>query len=197
MDCTPRRADAKTEDRTIEAALRLSRDAPEASTLLILLSMDVDNASIALRLFETFKAAAHTDTAAIREMMCHASCFVCAARRVGRLVETISRTRSCLMPKVADVVKQEWSKKKAFFEEFIEPRNAIEHIDGEAKNRTSPRTFSLMNDRFEVANGKSVTINREALTKITEPLDRIVEAILRDYHDPAARPSPGTRRGSG
>ncbi len=159
--------------------MRLLRDAPMEASLLILLERDVYSASIAFRLFEASKAAVWSDRASNREMMYHASCFVCAVRRVGRLLERMSKTRSWLVPTVAEVVNLEWRKKKSFFDSFIQPRGAIEHIDSEAVNRTSPRMFSLMNDQFEVANGKSVTINREALTKTTEPLDRIVDDSTR------------------
>lgn len=156
----------------------------------MLLGMDVENAAIAFRLFETSKAVPWSHGASNREIMHHAACFVCAVRRVGRLLETINRNRSCLMPTVAEVVKLEWRKKKSFFDSFIQPRNAIEHIDREAGKRTTPRMFALMNDRFEVASGKSVTINREALTKATEPLARIAGAVLREYPRSAAKPSP-------
>ena len=170
--------------------MRLLRDAPEAATLLILLDRDVRNASIAFQLFETSKASFLSRRNYIPEMMHHASCFVCAVRRVARLLETLSSKRPGLKPTVAKVVKIEWRKKKSFFDSFIDPRDAIEHIDGEVGGNTAVRFFTLMNDRFEVANGKSVTINREALTKTTESLDRIVDAILREYPAPAATPSP-------
>ncbi len=170
--------------------MRLLRDAPEAATHLMLLSMDVDNATIAFRLFETSNAAVWSHGDSNREIMYHASCFVCAVRRVGRLLETMVSNKSSLLPAVAKDVTQEWRKKKSFFDSFIDPRDAIEHIDGEVGGNTAVRFFTLVNDRFEVTNGNSVTINAAALAKVTEPLDRIVEAILREYPGPAATPSP-------
>lgn len=173
-----------TQDKITDAMMRLYRVEPKLSILVKLLEMDIYNASISLRLFEAERSKPFFETPTTREIMFHASCFVCTVRRVGRLLENLVSQLSCLDPAVAKAVKLEWRKKKSFFDSFIEPRNAIEHIDNEVRGKTAVRLFSLTNDRFEVTNGNIVTINREALAKITESLDRIVDAIQTVYPDP-------------
>ena len=169
--------------------MRLYRVEPKLTPLIFLLGSDVDNASISFGLFEAERSKTFKEELNIRELMNHASCFVCAVRRVGRLFEKLVSQRSCLTQTVAKEIQLEWHKKKSFYDSFIDPRNAIEHIDGEIGGKTFARLFQLTNDRFEVTNGKAVTINREALSKLTESIDRIVEAILSGYPDPATQSS--------
>ncbi|MCH8824187.1 MAG: hypothetical protein IH984_11855 [Planctomycetes bacterium] len=172
-------------DKVTDAAMRLNRVEPHLAMLVFLLERDIDNAMLSFGLFEAERSKTFTEKLNIRELMNHASCFVCAVRRVGRLFEKLVSQRSCLTPTVAKAVQLEWRKKKSFFDSFIDPRNAIEHIDSEIDGKTFLRLFQLTNDRLEVTNGKSVTINREAIAKLTESLDRIAEAILSGYPDPA------------
>ena len=116
-----------------------------------------------------------------RKMLYHATCFVCAVRRVGRLLESMVAYSKCFKPEVAEVIKLEWKKKKTFFDSFIVPRNAIEHIDGEVNTQTQTCYFNLWHNVFVVATDKKVTINDAAMEKLLSAKNAIAEAIIQHY----------------
>ena len=118
-------------------------------------------------------------------MIYHASCFVCAVRRAGRLLESLSRNSACFGPSVAQVIRLEWRKKKAFFDSFIQPRNAIEHIDAEFRGKIQYALFNMHGDRLCVTNAKAVTIDGKSLANVREARDTVAEAILQAYPDPS------------
>ena len=114
----------------------------------------------------------------------HATCFVCAARRVGRLLESLASHRSCFADEVSQAIRLEWRKKRSFFESLIEPRNAIEHIDSEANDETKWSFFNMDADTLFVTPEASVAINDDAVAKIISSRDAIVAAIIQAHPDP-------------
>jgi hypothetical protein len=82
------------------------------------------------------------------------------------------------------VVRLEWRKKRAFFQSFVEPRNAIEHIDGEASDDTKWAFFNIHNEEFHVVNGVTVHVNEESRDKCASSRDVIADAIIQEYPDP-------------
>jgi len=84
----------------------------------------------------------------------------------------------------AKTIDLEWKKKRKFFELFVEPRNAIEHIDGAANDKTKWAFFNLNGDRFSVVNGVTVDVNQDSLEKVLSTRQAIAEAIIKEYHDP-------------
>jgi len=61
----------------------------------------------------------------------HARQFVCSMRRVARVLENANPAH---FPKeVSSVIKRQWRLKKAFFDQYTNPRNFIEHIAEEVR----------------------------------------------------------------
>ena len=173
-------------DEHTEASVRLhfaNPEDPRAWIIFHLYMHDVQGTVASFNLFNSLLSA--LDPGRLPEMMYHASCFICAARRVGRMLETMAKNGPknghWFAPPVAKVIKLEWRKRRLFFDSLIEPRNAIEHIDKEAKGPIKPVWFSVVGDRFVVTSGKSVRINAAALATITSSLDCITHAIIKQY----------------
>lgn len=143
---------------------------------------DVEGAGLSFRLFNELRAVCNhpSHCAAI---MYHGSCFVCAVRRAGRLLESLSANRNCFHASVAKVVCRTWKQKRAFFQSFAKPRNAIEHTDGKAGDGTKWSFFNLEKDRFCVIDGVSVDINQASLESIRSARDAIAEAVVEEYRN--------------
>lgn len=170
-------------DRPGRAMMCLTRhNALEGLKRFDLFNQDVEGAALSFGLFQQLRRT--SDPRSNGAMMYHASCFVCAARRVGRLLESMACNRTCFRPPVADFIRDEWRKKRAFYQTFVEPRNAIEHIDAEAGDNTRWAFFNLWNDRFAVTDGAAIVIDENALNKIRCARDAIADAIIREYPDP-------------
>ena len=99
-----------------------------------------------------FSLLAHT------KMFHSAKVFVSAVRRVGRLVEATSANRN-VFGAAADDIKLAWRKKKAAFDKYIEPRNAIEHIDGEINGKETWALVNLENDTLKVSEKEEHSAN--------------------------------------
>lgn len=107
----------------------------------------------------------------------HAKVFVVCMRRFARLLEA-TRAHNCDYPKdVASAITLSWKKKKSFFDQYIEARNAIEHIDGEV-NGYNKRFINLINDSLEVVAGKHAPITQTALCTVESSWNEIVDAIM-------------------
>jgi hypothetical protein len=162
----------------IKAILALSLPGEEeASKWFTLFLSDIEGASLSFRLFSHLKAIKSPEN--IGDMTYHATCYVCAVRRAGRLLESLSRHRSCFRDSVAEVVQLEYKKKRAFFQSFVEPRNAIEHIDKEARDKWS--FFNVAGDKFFVADDVFVEISQSSLDTLNSACDAIAEAIIKGY----------------
>lgn len=171
-------------DLPMRAIMALARhNEGEALKRFALLNGDVEGACLSFHAFEELKATRMPVNSAA--LMYHASCFICAVRRAGRLLESLSAHHTCFRHPVAEVVRLEWKKKRSFFQSFVNPRNAIEHIDTEASGDTKWSFFNLHDDEFHVVDGVSVCVNEESRDKTASSRNVIAEAIIRDYHDPA------------
>jgi hypothetical protein len=113
-------------------------------------------------------------------IMYHASCFVCAARRVGRILKRLASSRDFFSPPIRDVIKLEWKKKRAFFESLVIPRNVIEHIDEEAAGPTGYTLFFFDKASIPVSHGKTADVSTAALAKVVSSLDVILDAIIKE-----------------
>ena len=171
-----------TLDLPTRALLSLAHhNAQDALKRFVLLNGDVEGATLSFRLFEDLRQL--RDPAHNTAIMYHASCFICAVRRVGRLLKSLSDNRTCFRDPVAEVVRLEWRKKRAFFESFVDPRNAIEHIDNEASDNTRWSFFNLHEERLCVVDGVSVEINQRSLDTIVSARNVVAESITKEYHD--------------
>ena len=79
------------------------------------------------------------------------------------MLEAADSTRAEYPRNVASVIRLAWKANRAFLEGYSEPRNAIEHIDGEVTG-ANHRFLSLQNDFLEVVAGTGATVNRKALS---------------------------------
>lgn len=153
----------------------------ENQVRLLLLDQDLCSAQIALddylALDQAAAPAAEAQVTAARRIH-HAKSFVCAMRRAGRMFEALSAHRSSLPGMVADAIQVEWRKKKTMFDSYVEPRNAIEHIDGEISGRSIWILVNLNNDRLEVAADKSAEVSKPNLEAAIDGRNQIVQALL-------------------
>jgi hypothetical protein len=156
-------------------------EAQDALKWFDLFNWDVEGATLSFRLYDELKSV--IDPANNRAIMYHASCFVCAVRRAGSLLESLQKYKDCFRDPVAAVIKIEWNKKNTFFESFRIPRNAIEHTDKIGRGKWS--LFNLHYDLFCVVDGVSVKINRTSLNKLCSARDAIAEAIIKEYRHPS------------
>ena len=154
----------------------------EGEKRLILFNNDVEGAAISFNLFAQLQAQLKPDNNTA--IMYHAACFICAAHRVGKLLDALSATRDCFSPAITKVIRAERRKNRTFFESFTKPRNSIEHIDEASRNKTKLAFYNLDNERFHVINDVTIEINREKLDSILSIRDNIANAIIRAYPNP-------------
>lgn len=111
-------------------------------------------------------------------MFHNAKVFVVCMRRFARILEA-AKSRKHEYPKdIAQALDLVWKKNKAFFDDYRETRNAIEHIDGEV-NGYNRKFLNLWGDYFEVVDGKRALITHKALKTVEEVWEEIVNAIMR------------------
>jgi hypothetical protein len=122
----------------------------------------------------------------------HAKSFVCAMRRISRVLQEANLST---FPKgVSSVIKYQRKLKKAFLEQYVGPRNAIEHMADEVRDQATDedvRGFYLNEDRktfhpvFQdigiekgrlMAGGHYADVGQNALKKVLEVRDEIVSA---------------------
>lgn len=176
---------------------RLGSTSPDGFRRFLLFQCDVESTEIAFKLFRTascqelaqfkkrHRAAVKNPTIGV--MRHHASCFVCAARRVGRLLEALCSNPCPFNTGASSAIKLEWKKKRAFFEKFVDPRNEIEHIDALGRDKTKFAFFNFCNDRFETSDGTSVTVDESAAEAILQSRDSVVAAIRANYPLPSSK----------
>ena len=119
-----------------------------------------------------------------RHLFHHARAFVCAVRRIGRLLEAfagLSTGPGDLPASAVELVKSVWKKKKAFLDTYVEPRNVIEHVDGEMRGKPSATTLFVANniayDTYEAAPGKEADISGVALERVLTIRDEILNGL--------------------
>lgn len=169
--------------------LHSSKAFGELAVRLLLIDDDLRSAQLAyrdhsdaLRVLEelnpTVDMQSHLEMMA--EVFHYAKSFVCAMRRVGRLAEALVAHRSLLGEEAGDEVRIAWRKKKSFFDQYLAPRNAIEHIDGEIPGKTTWILMNLGNDELMVTESIRAEISAAALQRAISLRGEIVSAILRD-----------------
>ena len=151
----------------------------EAQKIYTLYARDVEGAIISFRLFKNLLSSTNTET--IPELIHHASCFICSARRSGRLLEALSASHRLFSTEVAEVIKLEWKKKRSFYEKLRPVRDAIEHIDSKDFNQTKLSFFNLENETLKVTENHSFPINQETLNKIVSSLETISKKIIESF----------------
>lgn len=123
----------------------------------------------------------------------HAKTFVCAMRRVGRVLEMADQKH--FPREVAQVIKYQRKVTKAFFEQYVEPRNGIEHYAEEVRAPYDPArkpesialddATKILLPVFEdiglhrkrlVVGGAQAEISEAAVKNVTEMREAIVTA---------------------
>lgn len=108
----------------------------------------------------------------------NAKVFVSAVRKVGRLAESMSANRA-VFGGAAKEIQLAWRKKKVAFDVYIEPRNAIEHIDGEINGKESWHMMNLENNSLKVTDEEehSADISATMVEMVVSIRNEIVEAV--------------------
>lgn len=128
----------------------------------------------------------------------HARAFVTAVRRVGRLLETVNR--SVLPPAVAMVVKLQQQSRKQFFAQYVDIRNASEHVAEDvkdpskyemkgvlvvnpAKQTLHPllKGINISQSNLEIATLGKAPVTQRAMNVVLSTRDAIVTAVLSHF----------------
>jgi len=111
----------------------------------------------------------------------HAKNFVTSVRRVGRLVESMSANRIIYGVVAAPLLQIAWRKKKNIFDAYIEPRNAIEHIDSEINKQKKLSFTNMEKNIFKVTSNEShhVEITESTVDIVLSTRNEIVNIILQ------------------
>jgi len=153
-----------------------------AAVILSLLQRDIENAEISFSLFhETLTRGWSPNGKLAATVHLHAATFVCVVRRIARLLDALSGSKSVLNEKAARAIKAELKKSRAFFKAFTAPRNAIEHIDEEGRAATVFQFFNLDGDKLIVKQGVEVHVNETALRTILRTRTALLRIILENY----------------
>jgi len=173
----------------------------DQSLWLDLLEEDVTSAEISFREYARIAPVLNELTGsqlvqANGRAMHFAKSFVSATRRVWWVLETCDLK---LFPgPVAKTIKLERKKKKAFFEAYIEPRNAVEHASAEVKEvgkhvvrdmiflQPEKGTWHPVIARLDLrgsaltfASGESAAVNTSALGRILDCHSTIIASVLQ------------------
>lgn len=108
-------------------------------------------------------------------MFHHAKVFVVSMRRFARLLEATKSRKHEYPHHLGEAIELSWKKARAFFEEYTEPRNAIEHIDGEIAGHNH-HFLNLYGDYLEVVQGKRALVSRGALETVERTWRSIIAA---------------------
>jgi hypothetical protein len=115
---------------------------------------------------------------AMDRMFHHAKVFVCGVRRFGRMLEEMYSRRADYPPQVAAAIESAFKKRRAFFHEYVDPRNAIEHMASKV-NGSNHRFVNLWGDKLEVIDGCSVTVGPVPLSTVARTCEEISVQIGR------------------
>lgn len=105
-------------------------------------------------------------------MFHHAKVFVVAMRRFARLLDAANANKHEYPEAVAIQIGLSWRATKFFLESYVEPRNAIEHIDGELTG-SNHHFLNLHGDSLEVVTGKRAMVDHTALEDVEKAWTRI------------------------
>ena len=111
-----------------------------------------------------------------------AKIFVSSVRRVGRLAESMS-ANSNIFGDASSSIKTAWRKKKSRFDSYIEPRNAIEHIDGELSGKTNWRFMNISNNVLQITDDTkhNAEISEDIVNMVLSIRNEIVEAVVKAH----------------
>ena len=155
----------------------------EQTIRMLLLDADVQSAQFALGDYASAgeEMASYTGSGAHTEALARsihsAKVFVSSMRRVGRLLESLSTNRTIFPSEIADAIRLVWRKHRAFFLAYVDPRNAIEHIDGEIEDRTNWVLLNLLGDSLQVSPGKAAPVTFEALQVAVSARNEVATAL--------------------
>ena len=152
---------------------------PADKRIIHLLLLDEDIRSVHIALSDYLSAREHLAEGRTEEVIHYGKSFVCAMRRVGHLLESLSVRKSIFPNPVADTIKVTWRKKKAMFDTYINARNAIEHIDGEIHGKTHLVLISINNDRLLVTEKKYAQISEKNYESAVNARNEIIESVLQ------------------
>lgn len=156
---------------------------------LKLLDSDVQSVQFAFEAYQRERArieaaAAMPDRdinkAALAAILHHAKVFVCAVRRVGRLGKALSSSRYLFEGSVGEAIRIAWKKKRKFFQQYIGPRNAIEHIDGEVPEKTDWVLVNMEGDVLAVTEKCKAEVTESAVNSVVAFRNEIVRAVMSE-----------------
>ena len=159
----------------------------EGRARLHLLDQDVQSAQIALHLYRRARVFSHEHSrsggrpavhlGAHAAIFHHAKSFVCAMRRVARVMEGLVATRSMYPPSVAEAMRLQWRIRRAMFDSYTDPRNAIEHLDSALSGLTSYSIVNLCNDRLQVTDDVCAEVSQANLESAIKGREEILKAV--------------------
>lgn len=150
----------------------------EAATWMLLLDSDIQSCQIALADYSQCNSRIlDTDPSQRHYMFHYAKTFVCAMRRIGRLLESIQSMRQILPPGTRAVVRLVWLRTKPMFDSYIDARNAIEHIEHKIRAGNSWSMVKLIDDELEVTKGHFAKISVQNLNSAIAARKEIVSSL--------------------
>jgi hypothetical protein len=156
---------------------------------LFLLQADLNGLRLALEDFESARAALATPNALPRDLrrramdrlFYSAKNFVTGLRRFARLLEATVAHKHEYPKNVSETIAICWRKRHDQFYRYKDPRDAVEHIDGEVTGQNH-RFINVWGDELEVVDGQKVPINAAAL-ELAEATWREISVQLRRADD--------------
>ena len=157
----------------------LSRD---QRSMMFLLDVDVRSVQIAYHHFNRLRVSLSSELALPGErdleLFHHAQVYVCAVRRVSRLLEALYRSRGSLDEATAEVIYKVWRSRRAMLESYRDARDAIEHIDSEIRAGNKWSLMNLDHKRLMVTKTTGAEISGSNLQSVVDGRNQIVDAIL-------------------
>lgn len=141
----------------------------------------------------TLIALEYTHSNTLHSIFHYAKSFICAMRRIGRVLEYLSRDSRIFPKPVTETIKLTWKKKRSMFYGYKDPRDAIEHVVDETVKAMSDKTHDEIggifllytmgnNDNFFVTNDKSSKISEKNLLSALEARNEIKESIINNLN---------------
>jgi hypothetical protein len=148
-----------------------------------LFDLDLQSAQLAFVAYSRVMARVPSNKVGLKthlaELFHHAKTYVCAMRRVARMLEAMYSTRAKMPESLAQAVKLAWRKHKAKLDQFTDPRNAIEHIDSECADSTTYNMINLENNTLLVTDhpDKSIEIEGADLRRVLKVRQEIIASL--------------------
>lgn len=152
---------------------------------LFLLEQDIESVMIAYMHYHEAKLAIRNpvpfgmSVVGPGELIHYAKVFVCAMRRVARVLEAICANRSVFPESVGDDIRTAWRKRRKMLERYRGARDAIEHIDSEVSGRDAWQILNLEGDTLRVTEGVGAEISKKNVSSVVGAWNEIVWSIFR------------------